>query len=106
MEFSTGFADDDGFDSYDPEESGLLRNTFTKSYTPYMQQYMRPVAGILLVTLAIACVSHLSSAIGFNSTQSDVGLLKYQSITKGRQPVKEVSNRTRAVTVEISLLHI
>ena len=93
MEFSTGFADDNGFDSHDPEEAGgLLRNTFHRSYTPYMQQYLRPVAGILLVTLAIACISHLSSAVGVYGAKSDIGLLKYQSMKKGRQPVKEVTN--------------
>ena len=104
MEFSTGFADDEGFDSHDPEESGLLRNTFSRNYTPYMQQYIRPVAGILLVTLAIACVSHLSSAVGYSSTQSDIGLLRYQSAKKGRQPVKEVSENF--YTTNISFFHV
>ena len=85
MEFSTGFADDEGFDSHDPEESGLLRNTFSRNYTPYMQQYIRPVAGILLVTLAIACVSHLSSAVGYSSTQSDVGLVTTWQVPPGRR---------------------
>ena len=93
MEFSTGFADDETFDSHDPEEFGLLRNTFSRNYTPYVQQYMRPVAAILLVTLAIACISHLSSAVGFDSTPSDIGLLKYQSTMKGRQQVKEVTKQ-------------